>query len=94
MISYMSNGNALIIPWTAGLIKNTFLYQMIYFPESYTHCKNKIKVESELSNYESKSCLKERGSIKTSKFAKTNLANLNQILENYILINSKLLLLI
>ena len=75
--------------------KNVCIHKLGYRVNEYNNTYNTIKmIESELSNYESKSCLKERCSIKTSKFAKTNLANLNQILENYILINSKLLLLI
>ena len=41
---------------------------MIYFPESYPRSK-KIKVELDLSNYATKSDLKNEISIDTSKFA-------------------------
>ena len=30
--------------------KKVFLYKMSYFPDSYTHSKNKIKVELDLFN--------------------------------------------
>ena len=57
MINYMSNGKATIILLIAGLIKKKSLYKMSYFPELYTHCKNKKKFELDLSNYIKKSDL-------------------------------------
>ena len=39
----MSNGNAMIIHLTVGLIKKTLLYKMSYFPELHDHSKNEIK---------------------------------------------------
>ena len=47
----MSNGKATIILLIAGLIKKKSLRKMSYFPELYTHCKNKKKFELDLSNY-------------------------------------------
>ena len=35
------------------------LYKVIYFPEPYSHSKNKIKVQLVLPNYAAKSDLKE-----------------------------------
>ena len=37
--------------------KKKQLYKMSYFPELYTHCKNKKKIELDLSNYIKKSDL-------------------------------------
>ena len=41
------------IPLTIELIKNILLYKTSYFPEPHTN-KNKIEVELDLSNYETK----------------------------------------
>ena len=40
----MSNGKAMTILLTVGLIKRISLYQMSYFPEPYTHNQNKINL--------------------------------------------------
>ena len=50
MIDYVSNGKAMAISLTVGLIKKILLYKMSYFTEPYTS-KNKIEVELDLSNY-------------------------------------------
>ena len=55
----MSNGKVMIIRLIAGLIKEILLYKMSYFPEPYSINKIKIKVELDLSNYATKSHLKE-----------------------------------
>ena len=47
----MSNGKAMIILLTDGLIKMIFLCQMGYFLQPYTRAKNKAKVELDLSDY-------------------------------------------
>ena len=48
-----------------------------YFIERYTHSKNSIKVEVDLSNYATKSYLKRAACINATKFAKmVDLANL------------------
>ena len=44
----MSNGNAMIILLTTGLIKKIPLYRMSYFTEPYTRSKNNIKVGLDL----------------------------------------------
>ena len=72
----MSNVKVTIIRLIV-LIKKVLLYKMSYFPEPYTHSRNKRKVELDLSNYATKSDLKGITGINTSKFAKeVDLANL------------------
>ena len=88
----MSNGKARIILLIVGMIKNTLLHKMSYFPELYIHSKNKIKLELDLPNYATKSDLRSTTGVDTtgvgtmgvgtmgvgtSKFAKkTNFASL------------------
>ena len=43
---------------------------MSYFPEQYSHSKNKIKFKLDLSNYATKSGLKSATGFDTSKLAK------------------------
>ena len=43
---------------------------MSYFPEPHTHSKNKIEIELDLSNYATKSDLKNATCVDTSDFAK------------------------
>ena len=50
----MSNGKAMMIFLTVGLIKRISLYKMRYFPEPYTHSTNKIKAKLDLPNYTTK----------------------------------------
>ena len=45
----MPSGKVMIIYLIVGLIKKILLYKMSYFPEPYTHSKNKAKVELDLS---------------------------------------------
>ena len=66
----MSNGKALTILVTVGLIKKISLYKMSYFPEPHNHSTNKIEVELDLENYATKSNLKNVTGVDTSKFAK------------------------
>ena len=50
---------------------------MSYFPETYTHSKNKIETDLDLFNYATKSDLNNTTGIDTSDFAKkTDLASL------------------
>ena len=50
---------------------------MTYFPDPYTHSKNKIQVELDLSNYATKSALKTTAGADTLDFAKkTDLCSL------------------
>ena len=72
MINYVSNGKAMIIRLTIGLIRKISLYIMSYFPEPWTQNKIKIKVEFNLSNYATKSDLKNAAGVDTSRFAKNN----------------------
>ena len=58
VINYVLNGKIMIINLIVGLIKNILLYNVSYFPEIYTRSKNKITVEFDLSNYVTKSNLK------------------------------------
>ena len=57
----------MIIRLTAGQIKKILLYKMSYFPQPYTHIKNKIKAEWDLSNYRTESDLKNPKEVDTSK---------------------------
>ena len=67
----------MIILLTVGLIKKISLYKVSYFPEPYTHSKNKIKVELDLSYYATKTDLINTTDVDASKFAKKDdLANL------------------
>ena len=59
----------MIIHLIFGLIKKILLYRMNYFSEIYTHSKNKIKVKLDLSNYKTKSDLKNAIGVDTSDFA-------------------------
>ena len=79
MINDMLNGIIMIIHLIVSLIKwKILLYKMSYFPEPYTRGKNKIKVESDFSNYARRSDLKNVAGVDASKFAKKiDLASLN-----------------
>ena len=58
-------------------IRKLSLYKMSYIREPYTGSKSKIKVELDLSNYATKSDVKNTMGLDTSKFAKkANLASL------------------
>ena len=67
----------MIIHLIAGLIKKT-LYKMIqYFPKPYEPFGGDINVKVDLSNYATKTNIKNITHVDTSSFAlKTNLANL------------------
>ena len=60
----------MIVHLIVGLIKKISLHEMIFFPEPYTHSKNIIKFELDLSNYATKSDLKEGAGVDISTFAK------------------------
>ena len=66
----MLNGKATLIHLRVGLIKKVQLHKMSYFTEPYTRIKNKTKVELDLSNYATKSDLKNTAGIDTSIVAK------------------------
>ena len=65
----MSNKKFVIIYLIARLVKTILRYKVSYFPEPYTRSKNKIKVELHLSNYATKSYLKNATGVDT-KFSK------------------------
>ena len=46
----MRNTKAMIIPLKVELIKKISLYKVSYFPELYSHNKNKINIELDLPN--------------------------------------------
>ena len=59
------------------MIKNISFHKVSYIPEPYRHSKNKIKVETNLSNFTIKYDLKSAKNIDTSKFFyKADLASL------------------
>ena len=65
----MLNGKVTIVLLIVGLIKRCCYIKMSYYPPC-SYSKNKIKVELDLSNYVTKSELKNATSIDTSQFAK------------------------
>ena len=75
--NYMSNAEATRILLIIRLIKKIFFYKMGYFPEPYTHSKNKIEVKLDFPNYAKRSDLKSAKGLDTSKFSNyTDLAHL------------------
>ena len=63
----MSNRKDMVICLIVELMKKMLLNKMSYFPEPYTHSKNKLKVELDLYNYATKSDLKSATGVDTSK---------------------------
>ena len=70
MINYMLNAEAMILLLIVGLITKISLDKTSYFPEPYNRSRNKIKVELDLSNYATRSDLKNATGVDTSKFVK------------------------
>ena len=66
----MSNEKAAMTIFTVGLIKKIKLYKMSYFPERLIHMKNEIEVDFDLSNYATKSDLKNAIDADTLEFCK------------------------
>ena len=66
----MSNEKAAMTILTVGLIKKIKLYKMSYFPERLIHIKNEIEVDFDLSNYATKSDLKNAIDADTLEFCK------------------------
>ena len=71
-------GDKLCVKWrsiirlTSGLIRKISLYIMSYFPEPWNQNQIEIKVEFSLSNYATKSDLKNAAGVDTSRFAENN----------------------
>ena len=63
----MSNRKDMVICLIVELMKKMLLNKMSYFPEPYTHSKNKLKVELDLYNYATKYDLKSATGVDTSK---------------------------
>ena len=73
----MSNGKVMIVHLIAGLIKMTLYKMSQYFPKLYEPFDGDINVKVDLSNYATKTDIKNISHIDTSSFAlKTNLASL------------------
>ena len=67
----------MIVHLIVGLMKKTLYKMSKYFPKSPRSCGEKISVSGDLSNYATKTDIKDITHIDTSGFAlKTNLANL------------------
>ena len=66
----MLNAEAMILLLIVGLITKISLDKTSYFPEPYNRSRNKIKVELDLSNYATRSDLKNAAGVDTSKFVK------------------------
>ena len=83
----MSNGKAMIIHLMVALIKQIYLYKMMYFPEPLAS-GNEIKVQLDLSSYATNSDLKSPTGVNTLKLTKMliQLAE-KQLLMNYMLMN-------
>ena len=76
-ISYMSNGKVIIIHLIVGLIKKTLYKMSQYFPKPYEPFGGDINVKVDLSNYATKTDIKNISHVDISSLAlKTNLANL------------------
>ena len=48
----------MIIHLIAGQINKIFLHKMSYFPEPYSHSRNKTRFDFDFSNYATKYCFK------------------------------------
>ena len=73
----MSNGKVIIIHLIVGLIKKTLYKMSQYFPKPYEPFGGDINVKVDLSNYATKSDIKNISHVDTSSFAlKTNLESL------------------
>ena len=68
-VNYMLNGKVMIITLTVGLVKMIKLSKMGDFLKPFNN-KNKIEVKLDLSNYATKSDLKNATGVDTSQFAK------------------------
>ena len=77
----MSNGKAMTIFLTVGLIKK-ILYKLSYFPEPNTLSKSQTEVELDLENYAAKSDWKNATGVDASEFAEnTDLASFKPNIE-------------
>ena len=78
VISCMLNGKGMIIHLIVGLIKKISYKMSQYFPKPFnSHFDDSIKVKIDLSNYATKTDIKNSSHVDTSSFAlKTNLVNL------------------
>ena len=65
----MLNGKVMIIPLIAGLIKKTLYKMSQYFPKPYEPFGGDINVKVDLSNYATKTDLKNITHVDTSGFA-------------------------
>ena len=73
----MSNGKVMIIHLIVGLIKKTLYKMSQYFPKPYKPFGGDINVKVDLSNYATKTDIKNVSHVDTSSFAiKSNLASL------------------
>ena len=78
MINCMSNEKDMIIVLIVGLIKRRCIKMTQYFPKPFnSHFSDSVKVKIDLSNYATRTDLKNVAYVDTSSFAlKPNLANL------------------
>ena len=73
----MSNGKVIIVHLIAGLIKKILCKMSQYFPKPYKPLGGDINVKGDLSNYATKTDIKNIKHVDISGFAlNTNLANL------------------
>ena len=69
-MKYMINGKGTINILTVWLVKKILLFKMSYFVGTHTLSKNRIEIELDLSNYATKSNLKNAAGVDKSDFAK------------------------
>ena len=69
-MKYMINGKGTINILTVWLVKKILLLKMSYFVGTHTLSKNRIEIELDLSNYATKSNLKNAAGVDKSDFAK------------------------
>ena len=79
----MSNGKDMTIHLIVGLIKRPFIKMTQYFPKPFRRFGCNINVKVDLSNYATKTDLKNVTHVDTSSFAlKSNLASLKTEFDN------------
>ena len=84
----MLNGKVIIIHFIVGLIKKTLYKISQYFPKQYEPFGGGINVKVDLSNYATKTHIKNISNVDTSSFAlKTDLANLKTEVDKLELMN-------
>lgn len=75
----MLSKNIIIIRLIAIQVKNISFYKMNYYTEPDSQGRNKIKVQSDLSNYATKSEVKKATGVDTSDYAFVDLLDIDKL---------------